>query len=34
MTVLADHSFIYLIAPKNWPISTPVKPIMDIMDYE
>ena len=32
MTVLADCSFIHLIAPKNWPINTPVGPIMDIID--
>jgi hypothetical protein len=32
ITILANRSFIHLIAPKNWPISTPVRPIMDIMD--
>ena len=31
MTVLADHSFVYSIAPKNQSVSTP---IMDIMDYK
>ena len=34
MTVLADHSFIHLIAPKNQPISTPIRPIIDITDRE
>ena len=32
MTILADHFFIYLIVPENWPISTPVRPVMDIID--
>ena len=31
MTVLADRSFIYLITPKNYFISTPV---MDIIDHK
>ena len=31
MTVLADCSFVYLIMPKNYSVSTP---IMDITDYE
>ena len=31
-TVLANRSFIYLIIPKNWPISIPVRPIMDVID--
>ena len=31
MTVLADHSFIYLIAPKNQSVSTP---ITDVIDYK
>ena len=34
MTVLADRSFIYLITPKNWPISTPVRPVTDVTDRE
>jgi hypothetical protein len=34
MTVLADRSFIHSIAPKNWPASTPIKPIMDVTDRE
>ena len=31
MTILADYSFIYLVAPKNHSISTPV---IDIIDYK
>ena len=31
MTILADRSFIYLIVPKNYSISTPVT---DVIDYE
>src|SRR6266702_2418083 len=34
MTILANHSFIHLIPPKNQPTSTPVGPIMDIIDHE
>jgi len=34
MTVLADRSFTHSIAPKNWPISTPVGPVTDITDRE
>jgi hypothetical protein len=34
MTILANRFFIHLIIPKNWPTSTPVGPIMDIMDRE
>jgi hypothetical protein len=34
MTVLADRSFVYLIAPKNQPASTPVGPVMDVTDRE
>jgi len=34
MTVLADRSFIYLIAPKNQPASIPVGPVMDVTDRE
>jgi len=34
MTVLADRSFIHLIAPENWPVSTPVGSVMDVMDRE
>ena len=32
MTVLADRSFTHLIIPKNWPISTPIRPIIDVTD--
>ena len=31
MTVLADHSFIHLIVPKNYSANTPV---MDIIDHK
>jgi hypothetical protein len=34
MTILANRSFIHLITPKNWPVSTPVRPIMDVIDRE
>jgi len=34
ITVLADHSFIYLIAPKNQPVSIPIRPITDVTDRE
>ena len=34
MTILANHSFIHLITPKNQPISTPATPIIDITDYK
>ena len=34
MTVLADYSFIYLITPENWPISIPIRPIIDVIDRE
>jgi hypothetical protein len=34
MTVLADRSFIHSIVPKNWPVSTPIGPVMDVMDCE
>ena len=33
-TILADRSFIHLIAPKNWPVSTPIGPVIDITDYK
>ena len=32
ITVLADRSFIHLIAPKNQPVSIPVRPIIDVTD--
>jgi hypothetical protein len=32
MTVLADCSFIHLIVPENWPVSIPVRPVMDVTD--
>jgi len=31
MTVLADRSFIYLVTPKNYSISTP---IINVIDYK
>jgi hypothetical protein len=34
MTVLADRSFIHLIAPKNQPVSIPIRPIIDVIDRE
>ena len=34
MIILADHSFIHLIAPENQFISTPVRPIADIIDHK
>ena len=34
MTVLADHSFIHLIAPENYSVSIPARPVMDVTDYE
>ena len=34
MTVLADRSFIYSIAPKNWPVSIPIRPVIDVTDRE
>jgi len=34
MTVLANRSFIHLIIPENWPVSTPVGPVMDVTDRE
>ena len=33
-TVLADRSFVYLIAPENQPVSTPVGPVTDVTDRE
>jgi hypothetical protein len=33
-TILADRSFIYLITPAKPPISTPVKPAIDVINYE
>ena len=32
ITILADHSFIHLIARKNQSVSIPIKPVIDIMD--
>ena len=32
MTVLANRSFIYLIIPKNQPVSIPVRPVTDVTD--
>ena len=34
MTILVNHSFIYLITPKNPFISTPIKPVIDFIDRE
>ena len=34
MTILADRSFTHLIIPKNWPVSIPIRPIMDVIDRE
>jgi hypothetical protein len=34
MTVLANRSFIYLIAPKNLFVSTLIRPIIDFTDWE
>ena len=34
ITILANHSFIHLIAPENWPVSTLIRPITDITDRE
>jgi hypothetical protein len=34
MTILADRFFIYLIVPKNWPISIPIGLIIDITDHK
>ena len=33
-TVLADRFFTHLIAPENWPVSTPVRPVTDVIDRE
>jgi hypothetical protein len=32
MTILANRSFVHLIAPKNLFISIPVRPITDFID--
>jgi len=34
MTILANYSFIHLIAPENWPASIPVRPVTDVIDRE
>ena len=34
MTILADRSFVHLIIPKNQPPSTPIRPIIDVIDRE
>ena len=34
MTVLANCSFVHLIAPKNQPVSIPVGPVIDVTDCE
>ena len=32
ITILANYFFIHLITPKNWPVSIPVRPIIDVID--
>ena len=34
MTILADCSFIYLISPENQFISTPTRPVIDVIDHK
>jgi hypothetical protein len=34
VTILADRSFLHLIAPKNPPVSTPIGPVIDFTDQE
>ena len=34
MTALADRSFIHLITPENQSISTPARPVIDVIDYK
>ena len=34
MTILANRSFIHLIAPKNQSINISVRPIIDVIDYK
>jgi hypothetical protein len=34
MTILANRSFIHLITPKNPSISTPIRPVIDFIDWE
>ena len=34
MTILADRSFIHLIALENLPVSTPIGPVIDFIDQE
>ena len=34
MTILADRSFIHLIAPENQSVSIPIKPVTDVTDRE
>ena len=34
MTVLANCSFVHLIAPKNQPVSIPVGPVTNIINYK
>ena len=34
MTILADRSFLHLIAPENPLISTPIRPVTDFIDQE
>jgi hypothetical protein len=32
MTILANHSFLHLITPKNPLVSTPIRPVIDFID--
>ena len=34
MTILANYSFLHLIAPKNLPVSIPIRPVTDFTDQE
>ncbi len=34
ITILADYSFIHLIAPKNQPVNTPVRLVIDVTDHK
>jgi hypothetical protein len=33
-TILANRSFLHLIAPENPPVSTPIRPVTDFTDQE
>jgi hypothetical protein len=34
MIILADRSFLHLIAPENPPVNTPIRPVIDFIDQE